>query len=76
MVSEVDKYVIEKVREKRITKGISQSQLSFELGYASPGFIAMIESGRYDKKYNVFQLNEIAKILECKLWDLLPEDPV
>ncbi len=76
MVSEADKYVIERVRQKRIQKGISQSQLSFELGYASPGFIGMVESGRYDKKYNISQLNEIAKVLECRLWELLPEYPV
>lgn len=76
MALKVEKYIINKVREKRIEKGLSQSQLSFELGYASPGFIAMVESGRYAKKYNIQQLNEIAKVLECRLWDLLPEYPV
>lgn len=76
MVSAVDKYAIERVRERRLEKGISQSQLSFELGYASPGFVAMVESGKYDKKYNVVQLNEIAKVLECNIWDLLPKQPL
>jgi transcriptional regulator with XRE-family HTH domain len=73
---EIDKYVIEKVKEKRIEKGMSQSQLSFELGHASPGFVAMIETKKYKKKYNVGQINEIAKILECSVWDLLPENPL
>ena len=76
MLSAVDKYVIEKVKEFRLEKGISQSQLSFELGYASSGFVSMIESGKFGKKYNVSQLNEIAKILECSPKDFLPKQPL
>jgi len=57
----VDKYVIEKVKEKRIEKGISQSQLAFELELSN-GFIGMIESTRFERKYSVAQLNKIAKI--------------
>lgn len=75
MISKVDKYVIEKVREKRHQKGLSQSQLAFELDMAT-SFIAMIESGKYDKKYNVQHLNEIAKILECSPKDFQPAKPL
>jgi len=75
MVSKVDKYVIEKIREKRLQKGLSQSQLAFELDM-STGFIAMIESGKYEKKYNVLHLNEIARILECSPKDFLPPKPL
>jgi transcriptional regulator with XRE-family HTH domain len=75
MISNVDKYVIQKVREKRLEKGMSQSQLAFELNIAT-GFIASIESGKYDKKYNVSHLNEIAKILECSPADFLPAIPI
>ena len=35
----------------------------------------MIESGKYDKKYNVQHLNEIAKILECSPKDFQPSKP-
>ncbi len=76
MVTAVDKYVIEKVKERRLKKGISQSQLAFELGYTSKSYIQKIESGKYDKKYNVSQLNEIAKVLECSPRDFLPKEPV
>ena len=77
MVStKIDKYVIQKVREKRLAKGISQSQLAFELGYKSQGYIGMIESGKYGKKYSLAQLNEIAKVLECTVYDLLPKNPL
>ena len=74
MISKIDKYVIQKVREKRLQKGLSQSQLAIELDM-STGFIAMIESGKYDKKYNVQHLNEIAKILECSPKDFQPSKP-
>jgi len=75
MVAAIDKYVIEKVKEKRIEKGFSQSQLAFELGVAT-SFVAMLESGKYDKKYNVQHINELSRILECSLHDLLPEKPL
>lgn len=75
MVTKVDKYVIEKIRERRITKGFSQSQLAFELDM-STGFIASIESGKYDKKYNIHHVNEIARILECSPKDFLPIKPI
>ena len=48
MVGEIDKYVIEKVKEKRIEKGFSQSQLAFELDQSN-SFIKKIESGKYGK---------------------------
>ncbi len=76
MPTEIDKYVIRKVREKRIEKKMSQSQLAFELGYASQGYIGMIESGKYNKRYSVEQLNQIAKILECSIHDFLPHKPI
>lgn len=76
MVTKVDKYVINRVRELRKEKGISQSQLAFEIGMASNSYIAMIESCKYHKKYNVSQLNEIARVLECSPRDFLPEQPL
>lgn len=71
----VDKYVIEKVRERRIEKGFSQSRLAFELD-VSNGFIGMIESERYDRKYSVAQLNKIARILDCSPRDFLPAEAI
>lgn len=73
--SKIDKYVIAKIREKRIEKGISQSQLAFELN-VSTGFVAMAENVRYNQKYNVNHLNEIAKILECSPKDFWPVKPI
>ena len=73
MTHDIDKYIIQKVREKRLEKGFSQSQLAFELNI-STGFIAMVESGKYRHKYNFHHINEIARILECSPKDFLPEE--
>lgn len=76
MITKIDKFVIQKIREKRIAKGISQSQLSFEIGLSSQGFVGMVESGKYGKKYSLAQLNEIAKVFDCTICDLLPKNPL
>lgn len=75
MLHPIDKYVIRKVKEKRKEKSYSQSQLAFELDQSN-SFIAKVESGKYDKKYNVHHLNEIAKILGCNLTDFFPTKPL
>jgi len=75
MLSKIDKYVIQQVREKRIENGMSQYDLALQLD-VNKSFISMVESGKYDKKYNVSQLNEIAKILGCSPKDFQPEKPM
>ncbi|MDR3680437.1 MAG: helix-turn-helix transcriptional regulator [Flavipsychrobacter sp.] len=72
MISEIDKYVIGKVKERRLQQGLSQSQLAFELDVPT-SFIAMIESGQYNKKYNVTHINNLAKALNCSPKDFMPE---
>ena len=72
MLTEIDKYVIGKVKEKRVEKGMSQSALAFELEMSN-GVIGKIESGKYGKKYNVAQLNEIARVLDCSIRDFFPK---
>jgi len=74
MISEIDKYVIGKVKERRLQQGFSQSQLAFELDVPT-SFIAMIESGQYNKKYNVTHINNLAKALGCSPKDFMPEEP-
>ena len=73
MVTEINKYVIKKVRAKRLEKGFTQSRLAFELDQ-STSFIKQIESGKYGKKYNISHLFEIAKILECGVGEFFPKD--
>jgi transcriptional regulator with XRE-family HTH domain len=70
--SKIDTYVIERVKEKRIEKELSQAALAYELG-VSVGFIGKVESSKYPAHYNIRHLNELAKILKCSPQDFLPK---
>lgn len=74
-LSEIEKYIISKVREMRESKGLSQVSLSLSLG-KSTTFISDIEAPSKKAKYNVKHLNDIAKILECSPKDFWPEKPL
>lgn len=75
MKTPVDIYVIEAIRKKRMADNISQAMLAFGIG-VSRGFIGMAESPRYNIKYNIHHINEIAKYLNCSPRDFLPEKPL
>lgn len=75
MLTKVDKYVIRRVREMRIENGLSQYDLALGID-VDKSFISRVESGKYDKKYNVSQLNEIAKVLKCSPKDFQPNNPL
>lgn len=70
--SEIDVFVINKVRELRIEAGISQAEIALALDL-SVGFIGHIESTKYRAKYNLNHLNKLAKILNCSIKDFFPE---
>jgi len=74
-LSKIDKYVIKKVKERRLHLGLSQADLSHELD-VSIGFIGQVESANYPAHYNLRHLNELARILKCSLYDLLPKNPL
>lgn len=73
--SDIEQFVIEEVKKRRIEKGISQKELAYSLD-VSIGFIGNVENPRYRAKYNIAHLNELAKILECSPKDFLPEKPI
>ena len=75
MKSKIDQFVINKVKERRLEKNISQADLAFELGM-SVGFIGKVESSKYTSHYNIKHLNQLAKILECSPQDFLPKKPL
>lgn len=78
MRSEIDQYIIDKVRDIRKKKKISQEKLAFELGFESMAYIGAIESTQPDsnKCYNCKHLNQIAKYLKCSPKDFWPEMPL
>ena len=73
--SEIDIYVINKVRELRTNAGISQADLALALDL-SVGFIGHIESPKYRAKYNLSHLNKLAQVLNCSIKDFFPELPL
>ncbi|MGN7721762.1 helix-turn-helix domain-containing protein [Chitinophaga sp. 22620] len=75
MKSKIDQYVINKVKEKRLERNLSQAELAFELNM-SVGFIGKVESSKYPSHYNIKHLNQLAKILECSPQDFLPKKPL
>ena len=70
-VSKIDRFVIKKVKERRIELGHSQASLSYELD-VSASFIGQVESDNYKTRYSLERLNEIARILKCSVQDFLP----
>jgi transcriptional regulator with XRE-family HTH domain len=71
----IEQYVIDKVKEKRLAKKISQANLARMLE-VSEGFIGNIENPNYRDKYNLNHLNELAKIFKCSPKDFLPDKPL
>jgi transcriptional regulator with XRE-family HTH domain len=72
--SDIEAYVINKVKEKREALKFTQSQLAVELN-VSDGFIGQVESFKYPAKYNLNHLNKLAVIFKCSVKDFLPDEP-
>ncbi len=72
MLTNIELYVINKVKELRISKKISQAELAHKIG-VSVGFIGKIESLKYNSKYNLNLINRIAKAFNISPKDLLPK---
>lgn len=75
MISEIELYIIEKVKEKRIDSGLSQLALSQKLEM-NDSFVSHVESPKRRAKYNVNHINELAKVFSCSPKDLLPSEPI
>jgi transcriptional regulator with XRE-family HTH domain len=68
----IEQYVIDTVKSRRIELGISQKEIAYQLD-VSLGFIGNVENPKYRAKYNLNHINELAKILECSPKDFFPE---
>ena len=73
--SELDLYLINRVRKLRVDRKISQLKLSIDLGLAE-GAVGKIENPKQRAKYNIRNLNLLAKALKCDISDLLPVKPL
>jgi len=68
----IEQFVIDKVREMRQQRGISQAELADRID-VSRGFIGAVENPRQRAKYNISILNEIAKVMDCSIRDFFPD---
>ena len=75
MISKIDQYVIDKVRERRIELGVSQAVLADYIN-VNRGFIGHVENIKRPQEYNITLLNEIAKALNCSIKDFFPQEPL
>ncbi|MEO6686886.1 MAG: helix-turn-helix transcriptional regulator [Dyadobacter sp.] len=75
MISQIESYIIEKVKEKRIQFGLSQLALSQKLEM-SDSFVSHVESPNRRAKYNINHINELSKVFNCSPKDLIPEKPL
>ena len=71
MKTDIDKFVINRIREMRKEKGFSQRGMT-EFLHCSVGFIGQVESPNYETKYSVYQIYQIAKEFECSVADFFP----
>ncbi|WP_292268814.1 helix-turn-helix transcriptional regulator [Butyricimonas sp.] len=69
--TEIETYIINKVKEYRLNAKMSQRKLSRELNL-SPSFVFQAENPLYGTKYNHNQLNELAKLFNCSVSDFMP----
>lgn len=71
----IEQYVIDKVKEIRTSKGISQAKLAHLIDL-SVGFIGNVENPKHIAKYNLNHLNRISKELNVPFQDFFPEKAV
>lgn len=68
----IEWYVVQKVKEKRKERKLTQLQLSIELGF-SEGYVGKVESESLPDHYNLNHLNTLARIFKCSPQDFLPK---
>jgi len=73
ILTSIEQYVIENVKNLRIKNKISQKDLSIEMGF-SEGFVGHIENPNRRDKYNLNHLNILARIFKCSPKDFMPEE--
>ena len=73
--TEIELFIIDRVKEMRVTAGLSQAQLAIQMDI-SIGFVGNVESPNHRAKYNLNHLNTLAKVFNCSFADFFPEKPL
>lgn len=71
----IEQYVIDKVRDMRKERGLSQRDIAYEIDI-DQSFLAAVESPKGRAKYNINHLNDLAKLFKCSPKDFLPDEPL
>ena len=74
-LTEIELFVINKVKEFRKAAKMSQRKLSMELRLGS-SYVNRAENHKLREKYNLNHLNELSKIFKCSIADFLPSPNV
>ena len=74
-LTKIERFVIQKVKEKRIEAKLSQIALSQKLNM-SDSFVGHVETPKRRAKYNVNHINGLARIFKCSPKDFMPEKPI
>ena len=69
--TEIEQYVIKRVKEIRVEKGISQAKLAHLIDL-SVGFVGNVENPKHIAKWNLNHLERIAKVLEVSMREFFP----
>ena len=64
--------IVEKVKEERKKRNISQLKLANILEFSSPNYIAKIETRKHAVSYNLLHLYKIAEAFEMEVVDFIP----
>lgn len=75
ITTDIEQYVIDKVKEIRMAKKISQAKLAHLIDL-SVGFIGNVENPKHIAKYNLNHLNRISKELDVYFKDFFPEKAI
>ena len=73
--TEIDLFVIAKVKEMRTEQGWSQAALAGRIN-VSATFIGNAENPKLADKYNLTHINKFARIFDCSPKDFLPQKPL
>lgn len=71
----IEQFVIDKIREIRKARGMSQRDIAYEIDI-DQSFLAAVESPKGRAKYNLNHLNDLAKLFKCSPKDFLPDEPL
>ena len=74
-LTEIEQYVIDRVKLERTERGISQDKLSVMMGL-NEKFVSKVENPNRLEKYNLNHLNKIADILRCSMRNFFPINPI